>query len=111
MTTETEPKLDFLKFCRHSIHPKYRVSKKVFGEGIVVKNGVFTITIFQNKEGGISLSYKRQFSGWYMFGWLTSFLLLNILGAGIYLLIFRGSNQEMAAFYNEIKASLNNPEI
>lgn len=108
---KTENKLDVLNFCRQNIPAKYKVSRKVFGDGVLVKNGVFTITIIQNKEGEISLSYKRQFSGWYMVGWLTSFLLLNLIGAVIYFLIFRGNDQEMATFYNEIKTSLNKTEI
>lgn len=99
-------KSDLLTFCKENIPSKYKVSKKFFGDGIVIKNGVFSINVFKNKEGQISLIPKRQFTGWYMFGFLISFMILSILGAGIYYLIFKGSDQEMAEFHREISVNL-----
>ena len=103
--------LDLFNSANSLFSHKYKLKNHIRSNSVSISNGKIKIRIKLTETlDSIVISSEKKFTGWYLLGWLISFVILNLLGAIIYWLVLKPSDDDVMDFCDEVISELkNNP--
>ncbi|MFL2569763.1 MAG: hypothetical protein ACJ0QH_03540 [Flavobacteriales bacterium] len=101
--------MDLFKIANSLFSHKYKLKNHISSNSVTISNGKIKIRIKLTKSlDPIVISSEKKFTGWYLIGWLISFVILNVIGAIIYWLVLKPSDDDVIIFCDEVISELKN---
>lgn len=90
---------------------KYKLKNNKRSNSVSISNGRIKIRIKLTQTlDPMVVTTEKKFTGMYLIGWIVSFLILNLVGAIIYWLALKPSDDDVIVFCDEVISELkNNP--